>query len=162
MQAQPLAVVAVAPSEGQTVWVLGDRYTFKVTGEQTNGMYTLIEQQVMPQSRPPPHIHHTEDEAFYMLEGEVTFFSGNATVQATAGTFIHVPRGTVHTFKNESSAPARMLVLITPAGFEQFFKEVGQSTNDASIPPPVTPAMYEQLMAAAPRYNLEIKVPPKE
>lgn len=163
MQAQPSVATIIGPGEGETLWVLGDRYTLKVAGEQTNGRYAFIEQQVMPQSGPPPHIHHAEDEAFYVLKGEVTFFSNDETIRATTGTFIHIPQGTLHTFRNEGTEPAHMLVLITPAGFEQYFKEVGHTAGGANTtPPPVTPATYERLMATAPRYNLEIKPPPQE
>lgn len=59
--------------EGESLWVLGDLYTFKATGKQTNGDYIVIEQIIQPQNGPPPHIHHREDEAFYVLEGRFSF-----------------------------------------------------------------------------------------
>ncbi len=157
---RPQQAIVVKPDEGTAMWVLHDRMVFKVTGELTNGLYAFCEQQVAPQSGPPPHVHYTEDEAFYVLEGEVTFFAEDSAIRATKGTFVHVPQGTVHTFKNEGSAPARMLVLITPAGFEQYFSEIGHAAgSEETTPPLVTPATYEKLMAAAPQYNLEFKLP---
>ena len=65
--------VLLNPGEGDSFWVLGDLYTFKVTGKQTNGAFTVVDQVIQPQSGPPPHIHHREDEAFYVLAGRFSF-----------------------------------------------------------------------------------------
>ena len=73
--------------EGNSFWVLGDLYTFKATGEQTNGAFTVIDQVIQPEGGPPPHIHHREDEAFYVLEGKFSFLSAGKQTEAGAGSF---------------------------------------------------------------------------
>ena len=109
-------------------------------------------------NRPPPHIHHREDETFYILEGEFSLLRGDQTFAATAGSLVYIPKGTLHTFKNVGISPGRFLVVITPAGFEKFFEEIGELATDKSSPPPFSPATVEKLMALAPRYNLEVRM----
>src|SRR5262245_26892360 len=104
------------PAEGRTVAVVGDVYRFLTTGDDTNGSYALWEALVPPGGGPPPHVHAREVEGFYVLEGEITFQVGDERLVATAGTYIHLPVGTPHAFKNESDRPARMLVSVVPAG----------------------------------------------
>lgn len=149
----------VAPGEGRALWVLGDLYEFKATGESTGGAYALVETTVSPGlPGPPPHIHHREDEAFYVLEGEVELnVEGNVST-AGPGSFVNVPKGTLHTFKNAGTTPARFLGIVAPAGFEGFFEEVGEPVTDKTAPP-AGPPDVEKVMALAPKYGLEIPPP---
>jgi len=148
------------PAEGRTIAVVGDVYRFLATSEETNGKYALIEAIVPPGGGPPPHVHSREEEGFYILEGEITFTVGDKRSVATAGMFANMPVGTPHSFKNESSIPAKMLISMAPAGLEQMFLEVGvsvaQGTTTASPP---TKAEIERLLAVAPRYGIEINLP---
>src|SRR6516162_9681346 len=98
------------PSEGRTVAVVGDVYRFLAIGEDTNGRYALWEAVVSPGGGPPPHVHSREEEGFYVLEGEITFLAREQTLVAGPGTFVNMPVGMRHAFKNESSRPARMLI----------------------------------------------------
>jgi uncharacterized cupin superfamily protein len=75
---------------------------------------------------PPLHLHRTWDEAFYVLEGELTFLIDGRTTSAPAGSFVFVPRGILHTFWNENTEPAKQLTVFTPAGIEDYFEEVTQ------------------------------------
>lgn len=134
--------------------------TFKATGEDTGGKYALTDSVVPPRGGPPPHIQHREDESFWVLEGELEFLVGEGTIRAGAGSFVHVPRGTLHTYENVGTGPARFLTLMVPAGLEKFFEEVGKPGTDVSSPPPVDDAEIEKLLAAAPRYGVEIPPPP--
>jgi uncharacterized cupin superfamily protein len=86
-------------------------------------VYTLSEIRVSPNNGPLPHIHSREDECFFVLEGELDFQIGDETIMARPGTFIQGPRGIAHSFRNNTQLPARMLVFITPAGFENFVNE---------------------------------------
>ncbi len=158
----PGGAIHVPPGGGETLWVLGDLYTFKVTGAETGGAFAVFETVTPPGSPgPPPHLHHGEEESFYVLEGEVELMSGGDTVRATRGAFVHVPRGALHTFRNVGTTPARLLVLITPAGFEGFFREVGEPAADSSDPPALSgPPDVERLVATARRYNCEMPPPP--
>ena len=106
------------PNEGRTVAVVGDLYRFLATGEETNGKYALWEAIVLPGGGPPPHVHSLEEEGFYILEGEITFTIGDKRLEASAGMFANMPVGTPHSFKNESTKPAKMLISIAPAGLE--------------------------------------------
>ena len=108
-------------AEGRTVAVVGDVYRFLATGEDTNGKYAMWEAIVPPDGGPPPHIHSREEESFYILEGEITFQIAGERLVAGAGTFANMPVGTPHSFKNESSKPAKMLISVAPAGLDQMF-----------------------------------------
>ena len=148
------------PAEGRTVAVVGDVYRFLATGEDTNGQYALWEAIVPPGGGPPPHVHRREEEGFYVLDGEITFTVNGEQVVATAGTFTNMPVGTTHSFKNESDRSARMLISVAPAGLEKMFFEVGVLLEEgATTALPPTHEEIERLLAVAPRYGIEIKVP---
>jgi len=149
------------PGEGRTVAVVGDVYRFLATGEDTNGKYALWEAIVPPGGGPPPHVHSREEEGFYILEGEITFVIGDKRIVAGTGMFANMPVGTPHSFKNESRKPARMLISVAPAGLEKMFFEVGQPVPvGAQTVPPPTKEEIEKLLAVAPNYGIEIKLPP--
>ncbi|MEQ9408450.1 MAG: cupin domain-containing protein [Fuerstiella sp.] len=148
------------PNEGRTIAVVGDVYRFLATGEDTNGKYAMWEAIVPPGGGPPPHVHSREEESFYILEGEITFQIGEERVVATAGMFANMPVGTPHSFKNESSQPAKMIISIAPAGLEEMFFEFGVPLPEGStsaLPP--TKDEIEKLLAIAPKYGIEIRVP---
>lgn len=149
-----------APAEGRTIAVVGDVYRFLATGEDTNGKYAQWEAIVPPGGGPPPHVHSREEEAFYILEGEITFQIGAERVVATAGMFANMPVGTPHSFKNESDRPAKMLISVAPAGLEGMFFEVGVPVDQgATTAQPPTKQEIEKLLAVAPHYGIEIRLP---
>src|SRR5712691_6510410 len=129
-------------------------------GEDTNGKYAMWEAIVPSGGGPPPHVHSWEEEGFSILEGEITFQIGETRIVATAGMFANMPVGTPHSFKNESIAPAKMLISVAPAGLEKMFFEFGvplaEGTTTA-LPP--TKEEIENLLAVAPRYGIEIRLP---
>ena len=130
---------------------MGDLFTYLVTGEESGGSYFTLEVNVGPGNGPPPHIHHREEEQFYVLAGELTFRVGDLTRQASTGDFVHIPHDTVHSFKN-GPTPAKLLATFSPAGIEQFFQEVGELAEDRSAPPPpVTQATIARFMAVESR-----------
>jgi quercetin dioxygenase-like cupin family protein len=146
--------------ECRTVAVVGDVYRFLATGDDTNGKYALWEAIVSPGGGPPPHVHSREEEGFYILEGEVTFTINGERVVATAGMFANMPVGTPHSFKNQTNRPARMLISVAPAGLEKMFFEVGVPLAEgATTALPTTKEEIEKLLAIAPKYGVEIKVP---
>ena len=115
---------------------------------------------VPPGGGPPPHIHSREEEGFYILEGEITFRIGEQRLVATAGMFANMPVGTPHSFRNESSKPAKMLISVAPAGLEGMFFDVGVPLPEGSttaLPP--SKAEIEKLLAIASRYGIEIRMP---
>lgn len=148
------------PGEGRRVGVVGDVYRFLATGQETGGKYATFEAIVPPGSGPPPHTHSREEESFLVLEGEVTFQLGDKRFLAGQGTFLNMPVGSQHCFKNESDKTARLLISLAPAGLEEMFLEVGQPLpDDAQAAPPPSEADIKKLLEAAPRYGVEIKVP---
>jgi quercetin dioxygenase-like cupin family protein len=146
------------PGEGRTIGIVGDVYRFLATGEDTNGKYALWEAIVPPGGGPPPHVHSREEEGFFVLEGEITFQVGDQRYVASCGIFANMPVGTPHSFKNESGQPAKMLILIAPAGLEKMFFEVGVPLEPrAVVSPPPSKEDIEKLVKAAARYGVEIK-----
>lgn len=149
----------VPAGEGPAVWVAGDTYTFKSTAADTGGRLTMWEAVVPPGAGPPPHAHRHQDEAYYVLEGELEVLNGDATFTARAGSFVFIPRGAVHAFRNRSDAPSRMLIWMTPAGFEDFLFFVGQPAQAGQPAPPPAPDEIARSIALAPRYGLELHLP---
>jgi quercetin dioxygenase-like cupin family protein len=153
----------VQSGQGSSYSMLGDLYTYKAVGEETDKAYALCELVMQPQSGVPPHFHAHEDEAFYIQEGEMEFQLGEQVIAATAGTFLHSPKGQVHQFKNIGSEPARLLTWVTPAGFEKFVMEAGIPVKNAkALPLAVSPADIEKVMVTAPKYGITILPPPAE
>jgi quercetin dioxygenase-like cupin family protein len=141
--------------------VVGDVYRFLATGAETGGKYATIEAVVPPGGGPPPHTHSREEESFFVLEGEITFTVNGERLVAGPGTFANMPVGSLHAFKNESDRTARMLFSVAPAGLEEMFFEVGMPLPPGSTSAPLpTPEEIGRLVAAAPRYGVEIMPPP--
>lgn len=151
--------ILLRQGQGESYWVLGDLYTFKATGHQTNGAFTIIDQIVQPAGGPPPHIHYREDEAFYVLSGKFLFICGDRQEVFETGSFVYVPKGVLHTFKNIDEQPGRLLVTITPAGLESFFYTIGTPALDTTAPPAFDPAVIEKVMQLAGNYEMKIVVP---
>jgi quercetin dioxygenase-like cupin family protein len=149
-----------ADATGRVFSVVGDRYHFLVTGEESGGAFAMMDFLVPPQHGPPPHVHHREDEVFYVLEGEFTFTVAGRTIHATAGQTLYGRRDVPHTFKNTGDKAGRMIVVVAPAGLEKFFAEIGTPlSSPQAAPVEPTPADIQRLLAAAPRYGLEILAP---
>lgn len=146
---------ALTREEGQAVWFLNALMIMKATGEQTGNAFTLIENVGPPGGESPYHVHHNEDEAFYVLEGELTVYVGGEKIKAGPGTWVYAPREVAHGFRIVGASPARFLLLYTPAGFEQFFVEVGEPARELALPP-AEPPNIERLMTISPKYDIEI------
>ena len=156
----PSTPVVRTSAQGRTLGVVGDVYRFLATGEDTGGRYALWEALVPPGGGPPPHVHSREDEGFYVLDGEVTLRAGEEPIVAKAGTFANMPVGTLHSFKNEGTQTARMLISVAPAGLEQMFFEVGVPLAEgATTAPPPKKEEIDKLLAVAPKYGIEIRLP---
>ena len=148
------------PTEGRTIAVVGDVYRFLATGDNTHGTYATWEAIVPPGGGPPPHVHSREEEGFYILEGEITLQAGDERIVATAGMFFNMPIGLPHSFMNESTNPAKMLIMVAPAGLENMFFEVGVPLAEGStsaLPP--TQEEIAKLLKIAPKYGIEILLP---
>src|SRR5215212_853471 len=124
--------VVLAPGAGRNI-SLGPAgtVTLKAVAADSGGTLSAYEFVTPPTTAGPPlHLHRTWDEAFYVLEGEMTFLIDGQTHSAPAGSFVFVPRGILHTFWNAGDAPAKQLVVFTPAGIEAYFEEVTRVLAD--------------------------------
>jgi len=143
-----------------SVWYNGSLMTFLATGEDTHGQFALIEAVARKGNVPPPHIHHREDEIFYVLEGEIVVSVGDRTIKGTPGTMVFLPRDVAHSFTIESEQ-SRMLILLTPAGLERWFKEFSVPAQAMTLPPADGQAygQVQRMLEAAPRYGIEFVLP---
>ena len=125
---------APTPRADQELMFLGSRCRILATAESTDNTYGLVDMvEVAAGDMPPLHVHHTHDEGFLLLEGELSLFLPDREVALRPGQFVLAPREVPHTYRVGGS-PARWLVLSTPAGFERFVEDVaalGETTPDA-------------------------------
>ena len=151
------------PGEGEALWWLGMLATIKVTAEQTGRRYSLVEILAPDGYEAVLHVHHQEDEGFYILEGELNFYVGEQTIQAHPGSYLFGPKDVPHAFTVDSG-PARLLFVFSPAGLEGLIREMGEPARSLSIPSqpegPPDEAEMERMAAIATRYGAEILGPP--
>jgi quercetin dioxygenase-like cupin family protein len=146
--------IAQETALSKSVWYMGGLMTVHADSTETTGQFALIEAYSGPGMEPPMHVHKNEDELFYVVEGKLTVFRGSEVLEATAGTSVFLPRGTPHTFRIESKT-ARGLILITPGGFENYFREIGAPAQQLILPPcPVIPEL-DRLIQTAHKYDIE-------
>ena len=139
----------------------GDGVTFLITGAETGGAFFVAETSVAPGGGPPLHVHSREDESFYLQQGTLALQVGGKALNASAGDFTYIPRGTVHCFKNVGEETAKMLTLATPAGLENFFAEAFFPAADIADIPQISEALIGRVMKAAPKYGMELLLPAK-
>lgn len=155
-----VAPIVYGPDEGEALWFLGTLVTIKSSAATTDGRVGVTENLAPRGSGSPLHVHRNEDEWFYVTEGELTFWVGGQVITATAGSFVYGPRNIPHTFA-VTSDQARFLLVVEPAGFENFVRAVGQAAQQLVIPPAaIEPPEIAQLAAAAAQYGIEILGPP--
>ena len=151
------------PGEGEAWWWFGVLATIKATAEQTDGRYALVEILAPDGYGSVLHVHHFEDEGFYILEGEMTFYVGEQTIKAQPGSFLFGPKDVPHAFTVDSG-PARLLFVFSPAGLEAGIREMGEPARSLTVPPqpeePPDEAEMERLAAIGARYGAEILGPP--
>lgn len=125
---------------------------FKLWGEETNGSVSVVEHPFPVGALVPPHLHTREDEYSIVTEGEIGFRSGAREIVLASGGYITKPRGEMHAMWNAGAKPARMIEIISPAGFEHFFRELAELI--AADPPD-----FAQIPALAERYGLQFGEP---
>ena len=131
--ASKAAPYALNHAQSPAYWQVDILWTILASGEQTGGSYALMEELCPKDSGPPPH-YHDQDEGFYIIEGEITFVADGKTIRGTSGSFIAIPRGTVHSFRVDSET-ARILNFYTPAGFERTVSELAETAPERVLPP---------------------------
>lgn len=146
-----MSVIVLKPGEGRMIPLGSVRMYVQEDGTHTRGTLGVAEFEVAPHAiTPPPHIHHAHEEVFYILEGELEFLAGAETVRASAGTFVMVPIGALHTFSNPTDKPARFLNTFTPPRYIRYFEEMSQLLQAGVAP---GSPQFAELMA---RYDTEV------
>src|SRR5215210_8752305 len=147
---------------GSAVWYMGNLFDILANCGETGGRFALIETLSRKGTEPPRHIHRNEDEAWYVLEGEISFYVGDETHRATPGSFVFAPRGVSHSFVFETDV-IRKLVLHAPGGCEEHFRDPRFSEPAQALtlpPPPEGPPDVAALVADMKRYGVEVVGPP--
>lgn len=139
-------------------WFLGLPTWIRASATETNGALSLIDQVIPVGFESPWHVHHNEDESFFILEGAMTVVIGNRAVTLNAGDFGFGPRGIPHGFRIESSKPARVLLMTNGGGFAAFVKEASFPA-EGEAPPDPDPAFLSTLVACADRHGITILGP---
>jgi Ca2+-binding RTX toxin-like protein/quercetin dioxygenase-like cupin family protein len=153
-KAQNISPDVPPDSSREQIWLSGNLDTFLATSEDTNGQYALFDLYVPPLAGPVPHFHTREDEVYQVLDGNIVFQEGTQIREVAPGDLIPLHRGHLHRFENLGTEPARLLLLATPAGLDQFFREAGQPVTDPSEPPPKDD--IAKVMAAAAKQGIEV------
>jgi quercetin dioxygenase-like cupin family protein len=136
------------PDQGETLHIQGVSVRILVDGRTTSEKWALVEYSVPAFLQgPAPHWHKVTTESFFVLGGTLTFLINDETIVAPAGTFVMVPVGVVHTFYNREAVPATCLIFISPAGFEDYFREVAALWAAGAQGPPVDPTLLPALPA---------------
>lgn len=146
--------------EGTALWHIDNLMVFKAVAAATGNRLAVWEQLLPRHSSPPLHVHHRDDEAWYVLDGSMTFRVEDNEMTTAAGDFIWAPRGLPHTFRVESQT-ARVLGLGIPAGFEEFFLATGRPAAELTLPPPPDgPPNLAQMLPHAQAAGCDILGPP--
>ena len=140
-----------------SIWYVGHLFTFLAESQDTDGQFSLLDIVIRQGFEPPPHVHQREDEAYYILEGTLTFTVGEHTFAAQPGDMVFLPRGVQHAFQL-TTPQARALVWINPAGLEAAFREFGEPAQELTLPPvPAGPPDVARMLAIFGQYGMKFR-----
>jgi quercetin dioxygenase-like cupin family protein len=154
--------ITTVAQEGPSLSMVGDTYRILIGSEQTSGAYALVDMLIPPKGGPPPHSHADFQEAFYILDGEIEVITKERKFTATKGSYVNIPfNGPVHKFTNKTDKTAHILCLITPAGMEKMFEEIGKPVAPGTFlsRPKMTPEEQKQVQSIAERYGQTLYPP---
>ena len=149
----------VGADEGAAFWFLNTLTINKVESAATQGRLCVVDHRVPPGFAPPPHVHEVSDEVLFVVDGEIDGFCGDTTWHAGPGSLIFLPNGILHGFQFSQSGPGRLIIAVSPAGFDQFVAAAGTPATGLGLPEPVPPdpVLITQLAAA---HGIRILPPP--
>ncbi|WP_027087951.1 cupin domain-containing protein [Cohnella panacarvi] len=145
-------------NDTNTFKFLGNTSSLLVSGDETDGQFAILQMVETKGCEPPPHVHHREDESFFILEGEIEYTIGDKVYHAKPGTYLFAPRGIVHSFRLETNE-AKYIVTAYPAGFDKFVKELAVHLPGPLLPGPGLPPNPEDvglLVSTAAKYGIDI------
>lgn len=149
--------------DGPAVWTLGALFESLASAAETAGAFDMSLVTQPAGSATPLHVHTREAEAFYLLDGNLTYRAGEQTYRLSAGSFIYLPRGIPHAFRVTGTGPARFLALVVPGALMALYDEVGRPAPERRLPEPGETSLAADVprwIEAAPRYGLRIVGPP--
>jgi len=149
----------LGPDDGEPYWFLNTLTINKIGGSHTQGDLSVVDHRMPAGFAPPPHIHHGMDEAFYVIDGEITGFCGVDEWSAGPGSIVFLPRDVPHGFQVATGAPARSLIMVAPAGFDEFVAALGEVPTSLTLPVPVDPDPAT-VVALAAAHGITILPPP--
>jgi quercetin dioxygenase-like cupin family protein len=157
MQATATATAA------RQLWFLDTLVTVRAAHDEGQDGVSLIESSAPYGDSPPMHVHHTEDEVFHVLEGELRLQAGDREIWLRPGQTLVAPQGTPHTYRVESPDGARWLIVTTHGDFERFLRVMSRPAERSELPArlgPPTPEQAEALAAVAREHGIEFVGPP--
>lgn len=148
-QMTPAPLVSILANEPRR-WFLGSQSWIRVGTQQSGGSLAIVEQQIPPGAESPWHVHRTQDESFYVLDGKLTVIVGQQRWTLGPGDYAFGPREVPHGFRVEGDAPARLLLICTPgAGFDRFIHDASEPATTPGFPPPQPPDIARLARLAA-------------
>jgi quercetin dioxygenase-like cupin family protein len=142
------------------IW-LGELAIIHTTGEETNGRYAMVELYATKEGEAPWHVHHREDEGFFIIDGEMTVYVGDKVMKGKPGDFILAPKDVPHMYTVDTPGHVRVLMMFSPAGFEDFVRATSVRATSLFPPPPETINIdFEQIMKVAEQFGAEFVEPP--
>jgi quercetin dioxygenase-like cupin family protein len=154
-------VVSRDSSEGQATWALGSLFQQIITDQETGG-YGLSRVTQRPGTATPVHVHSREAEAFYLLDGTMTYLAGEQTYQLGPGSFIYLPAGIPHAFRVTGDSPVQFLAIVA-GPLMSMYDEVGRPAGQLQLPEPDADELQADIgrwLEAAPRYGIQVIGPP--
>lgn len=148
MEAESPKAKVVQPGEGLQYNVMGAMMTYKATAHDTRGAYSLAIEVTPPHGGLPLHVHHQEDEAMYILEGEYEIQCGNQAFRAIAGTFVFLPKDIANRYQNLGDEPGKFLYITFPGGFEKLVEQTSLLTSGS-------PPDMQKVMETARQHGIE-------
>lgn len=140
------------PHGGEQWWVRGNRFTFKASANEVGPGFAVVEVTLHPVAAAPAHVHHETDEAVYVLEGEMILEVGTQRLETRAGSFAFLPKGIPHRYLPQEPGPVRALWMLSPAGFENYWREIGKPVVEGEPVPQPTPPDPEFMQKLGRRY----------
>ncbi len=156
METKSLNPVSVPADEGEARWWFGSLAVIKATAADTGGQMTIVEVTEPAGAEAPLHVHHREDEGFWVLDGDVTFEVGDTKIEASAGDYAFGPRGIPHRYTVGDSG-CRLLFILTPGGFEDLVRKTSEPAAKRTLPPaPDSEPDWEQIDQAVREHGNEL------
>jgi quercetin dioxygenase-like cupin family protein len=157
MTQQTLEALAVRQGEGEARWWFGQLAEIKATAADTGSQFTIVDVTGGPGYEAPLHVHHREDEAFWILEGSATLYVGDDVIEVSAGDYAFGPRDIPHRY-TVGDQGVRMLFICTPGGFENLVLDMSEPAPSRTLPPPAAPPDLEWARAVANKHGCELLI----